>query len=134
MRNTEQIVFNFYNLIIANKTIRPKQLLRIIKGAKFDNESKARIIIYFDLNNNFREKDSFNHDEIKSLVEELYLKAFDINSYILINVNLLNYKYITVEEYLKRLEDKSIHEEEYLTREQKESFIKSSKELESIKF
>ena len=134
MEHTEQIVFNFYNLIIANKTIKPKQLLKVIRGAKFDNESKARVIIYFDLNNNFREKDSFNHDEIKNLVEELYLKAFDINSYILINVNLLNYKYITEEEYIKRLLDKSIHEEEYLTQEQKESFINSSKELESIKF
>lgn len=132
--NTEQTIFNFYNVIITHENLKPSKLLKIIRGSKNTNEAKAKTIIYFDLKNNFRKLDSFNHVEIKNFIEELYLRNFNINYYILVNLNLLNYNYITEDEYLKRLDNKSIHEEEYLTPQQKQDFIKSSKELESIIF
>lgn len=131
---TQQAIFNFYNVIITHEDLKPSQLLKIVRGSRNTNEAKAKTIIYFDLKNNFRILDSFNHEEIKNLIEELYLKEFNINYYVLININLLEYKFITEEEYLKRLDEKSIHEEEFITQELKKSYIKSNRDLESIKF
>jgi hypothetical protein len=104
---TQQAIFNFYNVLITHEDLKPSQLLKIVRGSRNTNEAKAKTIIYFDLKNNFRILDSFNHDEIKNIIEE---------------------------EYLKRLDEKSIHEEEYITQELKESYIKSNKDLESINF